>query len=115
MRRMLVALVGVLSACDASTDRMHHQRDPGALVVAQATGAIALDPVRVTDNESIEAGTLLFEGLVHWKPGTTDNMPGLADAWQVSKDGRAWTFTLRAGVTFHDGTPLDAAAVVFSF
>ncbi len=112
---MFVALFGLLAACEASTDHLHHQRDPGALIVAQATGAIALDPVRVTDNESIEAGTLMFEGLVHWKPGTTDTMPGLADAWTTSQDGRTWTFTIKAGVTFHDGTPLDAAAVVFSF
>ena len=41
-------------------------------------------------------------------------VPGLAESWEVSDDGLTWTFKLREGVTFHDGTPLDAAAVVFA-
>lgn len=107
--------MALVSACTPDRARTHGTRDPGTLVVAQPTGAIALDPVRVTDNESIEAGTLMFEGLVRWRPGTTDIEPGLAKAWDVSNEGRTWRFELRDGVTFHDGTPLDAAAVVFSF
>lgn len=115
MRRTLALAVMLVAACTASAERAKSKRDPGALVVAQATGAIALDPVRVTDNESIEAGTLMFEGLVHWKPGTTDPVPGLAKSWQVSPDGKTWKFELRTDVEFHDGTRLDAAAVKFSF
>ncbi|MCL6640727.1 MAG: ABC transporter substrate-binding protein, partial [Candidatus Rokubacteria bacterium] len=40
--------------------------------------------------------------------------PKLATRWQISRDGLQYTFTLRSGVTFHDGTPLNAAAVKFS-
>ena len=40
--------------------------------------------------------------------------PRLAESWEIAEDGRSVTFTLREGVTFHDGTPLDAAAVKFS-
>ena len=40
--------------------------------------------------------------------------PRLAESWEVAEDGRSITFTLREGVTFHDGTPLDAEAVKFS-
>ncbi len=109
---ILAALLVV--GCD-SPGALHRRRDPGALVVAQATGPLKLDPVRVTDNESIEVGGLLFEGLVRWKPGTTDIMPGLATRWEVSDDGKRWTFHLRDRVVFHDGTSFDAAAVVFSF
>lgn len=109
---MLAVLV---LGCTAGADTPQRRRDPGALVVAQASGAQKLDPVRVTDTESVEVGGLLFEGLVKWKPGTTDTVPGLAQEWLVSPDGKRWTFKLRPGVVFHDGTPLDAAAVVFSF
>ncbi|MGE3455489.1 MAG: ABC transporter substrate-binding protein, partial [Kofleriaceae bacterium] len=112
----LVVLAGVLlaSGCDAErTPR--HRRDPNALVVARATGTILLDPVLVTDSESLEVSGLLFEGLARWKPGTTEIVPGLATSWTVSSDSLHWTFVLRPGVTFHDGTPLNAAAVVFSF
>ncbi|HEY0991280.1 MAG TPA: ABC transporter substrate-binding protein, partial [Kofleriaceae bacterium] len=109
-----VIILGVLAlSCDAGT--LHHQRDPGALVVAQAADISGLDLVRVSDSESIEVGEILFEGLARWRPGTTDVEPGLATAWRVSPDGLRWTFELRDGVVFHDGTPLDADAVVFSF
>ncbi|MHA3977016.1 ABC transporter substrate-binding protein [Halovulum sp. GXIMD14794] len=42
-------------------------------------------------------------------------IPGLATDWAVDDDGKTWTFTLREGVTFHDGTPFDAAAVKANF
>lgn len=114
--RVFVLTAAILAVgCDAKRQTLHQRRDPGALVVAQPADVIALDPVRATDSESIEVGELVFEGLVGWKPGTTDIEPRLATSWQVSEDGLRWTFNLRAHVQFHDGTPLDADAVVFSF
>ncbi|HWU90120.1 MAG TPA: ABC transporter substrate-binding protein, partial [Kofleriaceae bacterium] len=113
----LCALLAATSAhmgCDARR-ALHRRRDPGALVVAQAADVQLLDPVRVQDSESIEVSTLLFEGLVRWTADGTEVEPGLARSWEVSADGRVWTFQLRPGVVFHDGTPLDAAAVAFSF
>lgn len=113
-----LALCGMLLAnvaCEAGRAGLHHRRDPGALVVAEAADVQSLDPVGVTDSESIEVGELIFEGLVRWKPGTTDIMPGLATAWEVAADGKTWTFHLRPDVVFHDGTPFNAAAVSFSF
>jgi peptide/nickel transport system substrate-binding protein len=109
----LMAALGV--GCEAKRETLRQRRDPGALVVAQASDVIILDPVRATDSESIEVGELMFEGLVGWKPGTTDVEPRLATSWRVSETGLTWTFALRPGVKFHDGTPFDAAAVVFSF
>ena len=108
------ALAMLVCACDTGRTGLHHRRDPGTLIVAQAADVQSLDPVRVTDNESIEIGGLIFEGLVRWKPGTTDIVAGLA-TWEVSTDTKRWTFHLRPGVKFHDDTPFDAAAVVFSF
>ncbi|HEY4177080.1 MAG TPA: ABC transporter substrate-binding protein [Kofleriaceae bacterium] len=121
MRRATAAcalVAGLLvGACDPDKGMYGSpsHRDPGALVVAEASDVQALDPARVTDSESIEVGGLMFEGLVRWKPGTTDVVPGLATEWSVSPDGVTWTFHLREGVKFHDGTPFDAAACVFSF
>jgi peptide/nickel transport system substrate-binding protein len=109
------ALGAAALACDAAPGTLHHRRDPGALVVAQAVDVTGLDLARVIDAESIETGEIIFEGLAQWRPGTLEVEPGLAAAWQVSADGLRWTFTLRPGVVFHDGTPLDADAVVFSF
>jgi peptide/nickel transport system substrate-binding protein len=113
----LATTITVIAAigCDAGRASLHRRRDPGSLVVAQAADVQALDPARVQDSESIEVGELLFEGLLRWKPGTTDIEPGLASSWQASPDGKVWTFHLREDVVFHDGTRLDAAAVEFSF
>ena len=55
-----LAALATLVGCDGHAARVR-RRDPGALVVAQAAGAQSLDPVRVTDSESIEVGTLVFE------------------------------------------------------
>jgi peptide/nickel transport system substrate-binding protein len=111
----LTALIPLAVGCDAKRETLRLRRDPGALVVAQASDVLALDPVRATDSESIEVGELMFEGLVGWKPGTTEVEPRLATSYEVSDDGLRWTFQLRSHVKFHDGTPLDAEAVVFSF
>ncbi len=102
-------------ACNADHTLGYNHRDPRALVVAQAAEPLTLDPVRATDSESIEIGGLVYEGLVRWKLGSTDVEPGLATKWEVSPDGKHWRFYLRRGVQFHDGTPLDAKAVAFSF
>jgi peptide/nickel transport system substrate-binding protein len=111
-----VIVVGIAAlACDAQLASLRHRRDPGALVVAQAADVAGLDLVRVLDSESIEVGSLLYEGLARWRPGTTEIDPGLATSWTLSDDGLRWTFELRRGVVFHDGNPLDAAAVAFSF
>jgi peptide/nickel transport system substrate-binding protein len=109
-----VVLAVAVAACDAERGR-DHRRDPGTLLVARAVDVQLLDPARVVDTESIEIGTLLFDGLVRWAPGTMTIEPGLARSWETSPDGVVWTFHLRPDVVFHDGTRLDAAAVVFSF
>jgi peptide/nickel transport system substrate-binding protein len=87
----------------------------GTIVVARPADASSLDPARPSDNESSEVISQLYDTLVRYRPGTTEIEPGLAVAWEVDPAGRQWTFRLRPGVRFHDGTPLDAAAVVFSF
>ena len=46
--------------------------------------------------------------------GISNFQPGLAEDWDVSDDGLVWTFKIREGVKFHDGTPCDANAVAWS-
>ena len=57
----------------------------------------------------------LYDGLVRYKPGTLEVEPALADSWDISDDGSTYTFHLREGVSFHDGTPFNADAVKFNF
>jgi peptide/nickel transport system substrate-binding protein len=56
-----------------------------------------------------------YEGLLRYAPGSTKIVGGLAAKWTESTDGLTYTFTLRKGVKFHDGSPLTAQAVIDSF
>ncbi|GAA1854040.1 ABC transporter substrate-binding protein [Pseudonocardia alni subsp. carboxydivorans] len=73
------------------------------------------DPIFNDDGESFRPARQMFDTLITYKPGTTELEPGLATEWKSTPDGKTWTFTLREGVTFHDGTPLDATAVCANF
>lgn len=59
----------------------------------------------------------IYQGLVQYAPGTAQRqiLPDLATSWTVSKDARTYTFQLRRGVVFHDGTPFTSAAIWPSF
>ncbi|HSS37204.1 MAG TPA: ABC transporter substrate-binding protein, partial [Polyangia bacterium] len=85
------------------------------LVVARSTDAVSLDPARTNDLESLEVAEQVYGRLVRFAPGRLEPEPDLATSWSVSADGTVWTFELRPNVKFHDGTPVDAEAVVFSF
>jgi len=85
------------------------------LVFGSSGDAVRLDPADVTDGESIQRMDNIFEGLVEYESGSTEIKPCLAESWDVSEDGTEIVFNLRKGVKFHDGTDLNADAVVFSF
>jgi peptide/nickel transport system substrate-binding protein len=74
-----------------------------------------LDPSQASDSNTFLVAGQIYETLVTYQPGSTLVVAGLAEAWSVSPDGLTWTFTLRSGVEFHDGTSLDAAAVLHNF
>lgn len=88
---------------------------PDILVVGQVAEPKALDPHTVTSLNDFRILANIYDGLVRFRSGTLDIEPGLATDWQVSADGRVYTFRLRSGVRFHDGTPLNAEAVAFNF
>ncbi len=85
------------------------------LLWARGKDSIKLDPADITDGESAKVTAQIFDTLVQYKDGSTDVEAALATSWDTSPDGLTWTFHLREGVVFHDGTPCDAEAVVFSF
>ena len=57
----------------------------------------------------------VFDTLVYRQAGDLKVYPGLADSWAISADAREYTFKLKRGVKFHDGTPMNAQAVKFTF
>ena len=74
----------------------------------------SLDPARATDVPTGRAVAYLFDGLTRFTPDARIE-PGLASSWDVSPDGLQYTFHLRTGVQFHDGTPFRATHVRQSF
>jgi len=84
-------------------------------IFAGASDPTYLDPALVSDGESFRVTKQIFESLVELKPGTTILEPRLAKSWRVDRTGKTWTFILRRGVKFHDGTPFNSAAVCANF
>jgi len=88
---------------------------PATFVFARGADAQKLDPADIDDGESFDTLAQVLEGLIAFRPGTTELEPRLAESWEISPDGRTYTFTIRRGVRFHDGTPLTAETAAFSF
>jgi len=74
----------------------------------------SLDPLRITGIVELDVHHALFEGLTVNDPRTAKGVPGLAQGWHVSPDGRTFTFRLRKAV-WSDGTPITAQTVVDSW
>ena len=74
------------------------------------------DPDIFYEGEGLQLFDSVYEGLLTYVPnGSSELAPGLAESWTVSDDRLTYTFTLRDGVTFHDGSPADAEAWIKSF
>lgn len=87
----------------------------GTMTFATEGAPKLFDPFFATDGATFRTSQQIFEGLVEFKPGTADAEAGLAEKWDASDDGLTWTFNLRKGVKFHDGTEFNAEAVCFNF
>lgn len=85
------------------------------LIFAQGADPRSLDPAFADDGESTKINTNIYEGLVKYAAKTTDIEPCLAERWDISEDGLTYTFHLRKGVKFHDGTDFNAEAVKYNF
>lgn len=117
----VLAMALALSGC-GSSEAIAPESDRARLATPRRGGIFrllteapqSLDPAEVDSvYDALPVGQI-FDGLVALDPGL-NIVPSLADAWTISRDGRVYMIHLRDGVTFHDGTPLTAADVAFSF
>jgi peptide/nickel transport system substrate-binding protein len=114
--RVAAALAALVAAASAGADAQARGQSGRAFVFGTERDPVALDPaLSSSDPEAARVASQMFESLVDLAPGTTRVVPKLATSWKTSKNGLTWSFTLRRSVRFHDGTPLDAAAVCFNF
>ena len=109
----MTALVLVVTTAALAASNRTHAKD--TFVVGAEGDPVLLDGSLVSDGTSLRVTFQIFEGLVRNKPGTLAIEPSLATSWKASKNGLAWTFALRKGVKFTDGTPFNSAAVCANF
>ena len=114
-RRGMLAAGTALALTLASAGGAVAQTPPGVLIVGQIAEPKSLDPDTVTAVNDFRILFNVYDGLVRYKSGTLEVEPALAESWEISEDGTVYTFTLREGVNFHDGSPLNAEAVKFNF
>jgi peptide/nickel transport system substrate-binding protein len=111
---IIAALVVALGACSTGQRVDLGGDSAGRLVAAIAGEPDQLDPNKTSAYFSFEVLENVYDTLV--EPDANLQMrPALAESWDVTPDQLSWTFHLRRGVTFHDGTPLTADDVVYTY
>ena len=109
--------VGLLALLLAGAVRLASgaQLEPADLVFNNGTEVQTLDPASVTGVPEGRVVRALFEGLVVKHPRTLEPLPGMAERWELSEDGRTWTFWIRDGAEWTNGDPVTAEDFVYSF
>lgn len=117
-RRRLVgaAAAGAAAWPLAAPRRSAVAQEPETLTIALAVSPIDLDPQSAFEERSALVVGGVYEPLIRYAGDRTDAFEGvLAESWSANDDQSVWTFTVREGVRFQDGSPCDAAAVKESF
>lgn len=101
-------------AADSGSGGASASAEPTAITIALPAQPPGTDPILT---RSISAWNIyygIYDGLTRID-ATGEVQPGLAEAWESNDDVSEWTFQIRPDVTFHDGTPLTAADIVFTY
>ncbi len=117
---LLIVLAMLLAGCGSPSAPAEEQPAAEAPAAADETVTLHVGTTYIWDTANPATSWygytiryLLYDTLVE-EMGISDFQPGLAESWEVSDDGLVWTFKIREGVTFSDGTPCDANAVAWS-
>ncbi len=125
-----MAIVGALAACAAPApspgaggeavsvaagDAAAPSSPSGVLIVALPLDPNSINPPNAADRMAGNVINQIFDSLLEVDNVTNELRPSLATEWTVSEDGMEYTFKLREGVRFHDGSPFDAQDVVATF
>ncbi|MEW2505219.1 ABC transporter substrate-binding protein [Amycolatopsis sp. CA-161197] len=119
-RAALIGLAGVLAvsltACaESKRDEAGGGGTGGTMVFGDTGNPKMFDPVFNDDGETFRITRQMLDTLIQNKQGTAELEPSLATKWESSNDGKTWTFTLKQGVKFSDGTDFNADAVCYNF
>ncbi|MGQ9631743.1 MAG: ABC transporter substrate-binding protein [bacterium] len=110
MRNFFTIFAALVICASVSVSVASAQR----LEMAAAAQPDVLDPQKTSATSAFQAMRPLYDGLVEVNP-KGEIVPALASSWEVSEGGTVWTFRLRSGVEFHDGTGFGPEDVVATF
>jgi len=113
MKRLILAAAALAIASPSTFAETPKQG--GAATITFSNDLTTLDPQVGYDWQNWSVIKSIFDGLMDYKPGTTELEPDLAESYTVSDDGKTYTFKLRDGVKFHNGRVMTSADVKYSF
>jgi oligopeptide transport system substrate-binding protein len=105
----------LLAGCGGRETIVQQATREGIMIVGNFAEPAGLDPHTSTGVPEDNVFSTLFEGLTQLDPVTLEALPGAAERWEVSPDGLLYTFHLRPGLTWSDGTPLSAPDFLAGF
>ena len=108
------ALALGMSAAAAQVTPDPDAKNGGSIIITYKDDVATLDPAIGYDWQNWSMIKSLFDGLMDYKPGTTELVPDLAESYEISGDGQTFTFKLRQGVKFHNGREMTAEDVKYS-
>jgi ABC-type transport system substrate-binding protein len=114
MHRGLAGAVSALILLTATSAEAQEPKQGGRMTVTYKDDVSTLDPAIGYDWQNWSMIKSLFDGLMDYRPGTTELVPDLAEKYELSADGQAYTFILRQGVKFHNGRELTSADIKYS-
>lgn len=115
IRALTLVLVLALALLPIVASGAPSRVPPNVLVIGRIiSDIISLDPAQGFEISGTWMMEQVYETLVQFSRDFSRAVPGLAESWTVSQDGKTYTFTLRSGVKFHSGNTVDAAAAEFS-
>ena len=107
-------LLGAAAALALAWSAASPANAAGDIVITYKDDVSTLDPAIGYDWQNWSIIKSLFDGLMDYKPGTTELVPDLAESYEITNDGKTFTFKLRSGVKFTNGRALTADDVKYS-
>ncbi len=112
---VVIGIVGLASGCSSKSGGSGGSADPNTLYLELSADPATLNPITSSDYYASMVQGYIFNTLMERSEDTYEWIPSLAEKYEISKDGKTFTFTLREGVKWHDGQPLTAEDVKYSF
>lgn len=112
---LIAASALIVSACSAPAQNEPEEPAVESLVIDKSFDLVTADPARMFETTGGIVLHAVYDSLLTFADGNAEEpLPSVASEWSVNDDATEYTFTIRDGITFSDGTPLTSADVVFS-